>query len=213
MSVVSGEYNEQQREALLVAIGGLAGLSFEKLRQLRRGLDEYLQFREETARFQQENFAQLCTHRCFTDGTSACCGREGILAFFADVVVNALLSTEKEAERLLSALREDRGGPNCVYLGEEGCLWRLKPVVCEMFLCDRAKETALGGRPALQSEWEGLRRRERLFTFPDRPVLFDEIEKLFLEEGHESPLMYFHRSPGLLRLKAKHGLGAPLIER
>jgi len=40
-------------------------------------------------------------------------------------------------------------------------------------------------------------------------TLHDELENFFIEAGCNSPLMYLHRSPGLLRLKAKHGLGKP----
>jgi hypothetical protein len=32
------------------------------------------------------------------------------------------------------------------------------------------------------------------------------LEALFIEAGFDSPLMYLHRSPGLLRLKARHCL-------
>jgi hypothetical protein len=167
----------------------------------------YLEFREEVSAFQADNLAGVCTIRCFHDRTSACCGREGIFTFFADVVTNVLLSTEEQIDRLLRRLEEDTGGPDCVYLGDTGCLWRLKPIVCEMFLCEHAKVSVLGENEPLEKRWEDLRRQEKLFTLPDRPVLFDDLESFFLEAGMESPLMYFHRSPGLLRLKAKHGVG------
>ena len=57
----------------------------------------------------------------------------------------------------------------------------------------------------LLAEWERLCRREKRYTWPTRPVLFDELEALCIEAGLKSPLMYFHRSPGLLRLKARKG--------
>ncbi|CAB1071247.1 hypothetical protein D1AOALGA4SA_1164 [Olavius algarvensis Delta 1 endosymbiont] len=44
------------------------------------------------------------------------------------------------------------------------------------------------------------------FTWPDRPVLFDDLESYFLKTGCRSPLMYLHNSPGLLRIKQKAGL-------
>jgi hypothetical protein len=72
-----------------------------------------------------------------------------------------------------------------------------------MFLCQHARDSVLGPDEALAAHWKGLRDRERLFTWPDRPVLFDELEKLCIEGGCDSPLMYCHKSPGLLRLKAK----------
>ena len=118
--------------------------------------------------------------------------------------MNVLLSKEEEVEGLLQRLSQDNGGLNCVYLGEKGCLWQLKPIVCEMFLCDHAKNTVLGKDDALWDRWNRLRQREKRYTWPSSPVLFDELEEIFIRADLESPLMYFHRSPGLLRIKAKH---------
>ena len=158
------------------------------------------------AQFQEKAFAEVCTQKCFTSQDSACCNREGIATFFADVVVNVWLSSDDEVEALLQALAKDRGGHKCVYLNQNGCLWRLKPIVCEMFLCEHAKDTVFAEDTTLAEEWEELRSREKQYTWPDRPVLFDELEELFIQSGYESPLMYFHRSPGLLRVKARaHG--------
>ena len=53
------------------------------------------------------------------------------------------------------------------------------------------------------SEWNRLREEEKKYTWPDEPVLFDELEEIFIVEGIESPLMYFHRGPGLIRIKSK----------
>jgi hypothetical protein len=201
------EYNRQQKEALLMVRRHLEGLPLSRRKALREGIEPYLIFREEVARFQEDFFSSLCSQKCFSSRTSACCGREGILTFFADVVINVLLSTGDKVDSLLSTLDRDRGGWNCVYLDDAGCRWRLKPIICEMFLCDEARERVLGGSEDLALRWEDLRQRERLFTRPTQPVLFDELERLFIEAGFESPLMYFHQSPGLLRLKARHGLG------
>jgi hypothetical protein len=199
-------YNRRQTEAILLVRRHLAGLSGDEVSRLKQSMAPYLEFRDEVSSFQAENLAGVCTVRCFHDRTSACCGREGIFTFFADVVMNVLLSTGEQSDRLLETLDEDAGGPDCVYLGDTGCLWRLKPIICEMFLCGHARESVLEKNQPLAKRWEGLRRREKLFTLPDRPVLFDDLESFFLEAGMESPLMYFHRSPGLLRLKAKHGV-------
>ena len=178
-----------------------------KLRWLKQRIKSYLQFRKVVDSFQDEHFADICSEKCFTSRTSACCGREGIITFYADVVINVLLSTSKEIDTLLETLESDTGGFNCVYLNESGCLWRCKPIVCEMFLCDHAKNSVLARNERLASQWQGFRRRERMYTWPTRPVLFDELEVLFLNAGFDSPLMYLRKSPGLLRLKAKHGLG------
>jgi hypothetical protein len=119
------------------------------------------------------------------------------------MVINLLLSSPAEIDALFVAVSHPPIGPNCVYLSEEGCLWRLKPIVCEMFLCDHVKTLVLGEDPSLRNRWARLRRREKLYTWPTRPVLFDEVEALLRSAGLDSPLMYFHKSPGLLRLKAR----------
>ena len=179
------------------------GLAPDARARLRRRLRSYLGFREEVARFHQAHLATVCSEKCFSTETSACCGREGIATFFADVVINVFLSSPAEIDALLLAVSEPTAGPDCVYLSGDGCLWRLKPIVCEMFLCDYAKNRVLGEDLSLRSRWERLRRRERLYTWPTRPVLFDELEASLRAAGLDSPLMYFHKSPGLLRLKAR----------
>ena len=181
----------------------LEGLTPHARARLRRRIRSYLAFREEVARFHQTHLATVCSEKCFSTETSACCGREGIATFFADVVINILLSSSAEIDALFLAVSYPTIGPNCVYLSGKGCLWRLKPIVCEMFLCDHVKARVLGEDRSLPSRWERLRRRERLYTWPTRPVLFDELEALFRAAGLDSPLMYFHKSPGLLRLKAR----------
>ncbi len=206
-SMTPSEYNRGQRDTILAVRHHLARMPESLLRRITRDTAPYLAFRRRVSRFQQEHFSGPCSFRCFSSHSSACCGREGIFTFFADLVVDLLLYDDGEAERLLSALDSDRGGANCVYLGEEGCLWALKPIVCEMFLCEHVKEHLLGKDRALKEQWAAFRREEKLFTYPDRPVLFDSLESVFLEAGCESPLMYFHRSPGLVRLKEKHGVG------
>ena len=201
------DYNQQQKEALLMVRQYLSGLPLSQLHGLKRRIRSYLGFREAVAAFQKTHFADLCSAKCFTSHTSACCGREGIITFFADVVVNVLLSTQEEIDVLLDILDTDTGGFNCVYLNNTGCLWRVKPIVCEMFLCEHAKNLVLDSNKALQARWEKFRQRERRYTWPTRPVLYDELEDYFIGAGFDSPLMYLHRSPGLLRLKARHGLG------
>jgi hypothetical protein len=36
---------------------------------------------------------------------------------------------------------------------------------------------------------------------PDRTVVFDTLAKVFIDAGYQTALMYFHNSPGLLRIK------------
>jgi hypothetical protein len=122
------------------------------------------------------------------------------------VVVNALLSSDADLKLLRQTLENDPGGGlKCVYLGIDGCVWRLKPIVCEMFLCDRAKQALTDKDTALGARWQRLLMEEKQFTWPDKPVLFDELEELFLQAGLKSPLMYCHLSPGLRRVKAQGG--------
>jgi len=201
------EYNRDQWEALLMVQRYLAGLPASAIERLREAVEPYLQFRSEVSLFQRLFFSEICTQACFTTRQSACCNRDGIATFFADVVINALSSSEEDLNHIKTALVNDPGGFKCVYLVEKGCVWRLKPIVCEMFLCDRARETVLAKNKALNDRWEGLLLKEKLFTWPDKPILFDDLEELFLEAGLKSPLMYCHLSPGLLRVKAKRRRG------
>jgi hypothetical protein len=201
------EYNRDQVTALRMVRRFLREAPGPEKDRMSRMIHEYLEFRKEVASFQERFFSELCTEKCFTSHTSACCGREGIATFFADVLVNALISAEKELDALLQILSRDQGGAKCVYLTNHGCAWRLKPIVCEMFLCQHAKDTVLGADETLAAQWERLRKREKQFTWPDRPVLFDVLEKILIDKGYDSPLMYCHKSPGLLRLKARSKIG------
>ena len=199
------EYNQQQKDAILMVRQYLSHLPATKVRWLKHRIKSYVQFRKAVHFFQEVHFSDICSKKCFTSRTSACCGREGIITFFADVVINVLLSTNEQIDTLLEILEGDTGGLNCVYLNKNGCLWLWKPIVCEMFLCDVAKNSVLAKSESLALQWAGLRRRERMYTWPTRPVLFDELEGFFLNAGFDSSLMYLHKSPSLLRLKARHG--------
>jgi hypothetical protein len=148
-----------------------------------------------------QHFSAVCTRKCFTNQSSACCNKEGIVTFFADVVINVFLSSDREVNALLNVISRGAGGFKCVYLTENVCLWRLMPIVCEMFLCKHARDTVLENNNVLRTRWEKLRQRERRYTWPSRPVLFDKLEEFFIQGGLDSPLMYFHHSPGLLRVK------------
>lgn len=197
------EYNRDQWEALLMVQHYLEGLPASDAKRLRATVGPYLEFRFEVSLFQKESLSEICTQACFATRQSACCNRDGIATFFADVVINALLSSGEDLDVLRTTLENDPDGFKCVYLGEKGCLWRLKPIVCEMFLCDRAKAAVLEGDRNRGDRWQELLLREKQFTWPDKPILFDELEELFLQASFQSPLMYCHLSPGLLRVKAQ----------
>ena len=57
--------------------------------------------------------------------------------------------------------------------------------------------------PKARPKWETFLDEKNRFTWPERPVLFDQIESYFIDAGYTSPLMYLHNSPGLLRVKQK----------
>ena len=166
-------------------------------------LKAYLSFRKETDRYLDQYFAGVCSMSCYQNQHSACCSKDGIITFFADMVINILSSDEPALDRLNLRLQSPHGGMKCLYLSRDGCLWTVKPVVCQMFLCQRARDEVFSQYPQARRQWETLTQRRLDFTWPDKPVLFDAIETLFMESGNSSPLMYLHNSPGLLKVKQK----------
>ena len=173
---------------------------------IKRWCRDYFLFREDVAAFQTRYFQSLCNAACFQAQRSACCNKDGIITFFADLVVNAIASEPQELTALVAGLRRARTDMKCIYLGPEGCRWRVKPIVCEMFLCDRAQGEVFNASPEAAEIWDGMKKRERGFRWPDRPVLFDQIESRFMAAGVSSSLMYLHNSPGLIRIKRNAGL-------
>jgi len=171
--------------------------------ELQSDVADYLKFREEAASFLSAHFSEVCTQKCYQSRLSACCSREGIITFFADVVVNALISEDNNMDLLLEVLKKPNIGFKCIYLGKKGCLWRLKPIVCEMFLCEHAQKEVFNENRQIEHKWKELKQREKLYTWPDRRVVFDTLESYFIEAGYSSPLMYMHNSPGLLRVKRR----------
>ncbi|MFO7708791.1 MAG: hypothetical protein R6V84_11505 [Desulfobacterales bacterium] len=203
---MSSSYQAEQLEALCLVRLHLKSMPHAERDRLRAQITVYMDFRRRMDAFLERNFGDICSTACYRSRLSACCSREGIVTFFADVAINLLNSDEHEADLLVKALRTENTGLKCVYLGPEGCLWRVKPIVCQMFLCDPAKARAFGNRPDLQTEWAGFEQERKLFTWPDRPVLFDLLEAHFISAGCSSSLMYLHQSPGLLRIKRRAGL-------
>ena len=203
---MKSSYQVEQVEALARVRLHLASLPRGERETLCVLAADYLAFRRRVDDFQDRNFGSVCDRTCYQSQLSACCTREGIVTFFADVVINLLVSEESEIEGLVKALQRENDGFKCVYLGEAGCLWNVKPIVCEMFLCDPAKTRVFHQHPAAEAEWVELERQRKSFTWPDRPVLFDMIEKYFIAAGCSSSLMYLHNSPGLLRVKRQAGV-------
>ncbi|MBT8369657.1 MAG: hypothetical protein KJO34_01760 [Deltaproteobacteria bacterium] len=201
MQIELSDYQIEQLQALAVVIEHLAKLKEAEMQLLQEKIYTYLSFRTEVDQFLTTHFKDICTQSCYQNQISACCTREGIITFFADVVINAIQSTKIEREQLAAALRSGYTDKKCIYLGASGCQWQIKPLVCEMFLCQKAEDAVLKNNPSLAQAWNKLKQRAKQFRWPDRPVLFDELEQVFIDAGYSSSLMYLHKSPGLRRVK------------
>jgi len=195
------DYQLEHWETFSLVKTQLSVVSATEKDRLKAMISDYLSFRDDITAFLSDYFGDVCTRKCYESRLSACCSREGIIAFFADMAVNVLVSSDEEIALLLAVLRKPNTGFKCIYLGEKGCMWRIKPIVCEMFLCDTAESEVFGKRPEGRALWEELKKRKQQYLWPDRPVLFDMLEQYFIDAGYFSPLMYFHNSPGLLRVK------------
>ena len=195
------EYQKEQYDALSMVKKHLASLVIPERLKLDSALADYILFRNKVNTFLTDHFSQICTQKCYQSKLSACCSREGIITFFADVVINILVSGKNEIEALLKVLQKTNSGFKCIYLSKQGCTWRVKPIVCEMFLCDQAIKAVFDEKPHAHKEWKSLEQERKLFTWPDQPVLFDKLESIFIDAGYNSSLMYMHNSPGLLRVK------------
>ena len=75
-----------------------------------------------------------------------------------------------------------------------------------MFVCDDACDNMLERSELHREEWRRLKAQAKSFRWPDKPVLFDRLERLFMDAGCDSTLMVLHKSPGLLAIKKKAGL-------
>ncbi len=197
------DYQKEQYETIIGVRRLLKRLEPEELSGLGNQIEEYLEFRKRVERFLSQHFSSVCTHACYQNRRSACCSRDGIITFFADVVINMLVSTAEEIETISALIQKPLADFKCIYLGENGCTWRTKPIVCEMFLCDSSIAQVFELSPRARQQWETFLDEKKRFTWPDQPVLFDQLESYFLDAGYTSPLMYLHNSPGLLRVRQK----------
>jgi hypothetical protein len=201
------EYHRDQWHSFRAIEKACRGLLSGELEKLKESLESYLQFRRTLDDFQEQLFGTFCRTTCYESKLSACCGFESIFTFFADQVITFLLSTPEELETLFHKLEQPNLTGRCVYLGEQGCLWRVRPISCAMFLCEQAKQTVFSEDRDAETAWKKLREAEKAHTYPIQPVLFDDLETFFIALGVDSPHMYFHKSSGLLRVKARSGLG------
>lgn len=194
-------YQAEQLEALRMVREVFQGLSDAEINALKGETADYLGFRNQVEDFLAVHLKDICTGKCFTSRVSACCSKDGILAFFGDVAVNALVSDDQALARLEQAVVAPAFGEKCIFLAEGGCLWRLKPVMCVFFLCDEAENRAFGKNPEAARQWAAFKNLRKRFTWPDQPVLFESLEAFFINRGRRSPLMYLHFSPGLDRIR------------
>lgn len=195
------DYQQEQWDALALAIEQVALLSIDERHELIREMESYLAFRKEVDRFLNAHFSDYCTQSCYTNQRSACCSKDGIITFWADVVINVCCSSESALSKLQQALKSPLFDKKCTYLGKEGCCWKVRPLVCTMFLCDQVQQVVFPANVGCQEEWDDLNFRAKAFRWPVKPVLFDRLETLFMERGCRSSLMYVNTSPGLLRIK------------
>lgn len=195
------DYQAEQLEALRMVRQHLYALPEAEVAALKTDIADYLVFRSEVTDFLDVYFKDACTEKCFASRLSACCSKDGIIAFFADVVVNALVSDDGDLDRLEWAIQSPARAVKCIFLAEGGCVWRIRPVVCTFFLCDEAENRAFGDNPEAAAQWASLKEIKKHFTWPDKPVLFERLEDFFISRGCRSSLMYLHFSPGLSRIR------------
>lgn len=196
-------YQKEQFETLNLIRNYLVQCPRDVIDSLDCMIRDYLEFRNETSNFLCTHLGTVCTKNCYENKVSACCSKDGILSFFADHLVNALVSAQSELEAMAAAVKNPGNNFKCIYLGKSGCVWKIKPIVCEMFLCTNAKKEVFENNTDCKNTWAELEIKKKLYTWPDKPVLFDTLEQHFLDKGLKSDLMYMNNSPGLLRVKQK----------
>ena len=206
--MVPSTYQQEQLSALQMVRRHLAEAKSSLPENIAARLADYHDYRRRLDRFVVAHFQALCQPSCYENRLSACCSREGIVTFFADVVINVLASPAEVLNDMVARLSRPNPGFKCVYLGPHGCIWQVRPIVCALFLCDAVEQRVLTPYPDLMGHWQALRHEAQRFKWPDRPVLFDDLERLFIAAGLCSPLMYLNTSPGLLQVKRRAGIGA-----
>ena len=190
-------YQAEQLDALnqiIKHVGLLGSLQEDAIRS-------YLLFRRQLDEFSGRHFAAICKRACFESRTSACCSKDGIITFWGDMVINVAKADEHQIDDLFTAIESPLFADKCIYLGENGCRWRVRPLGCALFLCDQIQEAVLARNSLLHRQWEAYHSGAKKFRWPDRPVLFDHLEQVFMNAGCRSSLMYINTSPGLMRIK------------
>jgi hypothetical protein len=195
------QYQTEQLESLIMVRQHIEALGADGREKLFAEIADYLLFREDVAEFLEAHFTDICTQKCYQSRLSACCSKDGIITFFADMVVNTLVSNPIERDLMEHTARHPANDYKCIYLSETGCVWKIKPIVCVFFLCDEAEKKVFDQNPEAHSQWKAFEAAKKIYTWPDRPVLFESLERFFMDKGCDSPLMYLHKSPGLVRIR------------
>jgi hypothetical protein len=200
------DYQTEQLETLDLVRSAMLRLHPADQEDLKKKTGPYLEFRQKVDRFLVDYLGPHCTQSCFENRLSACCSKDGIVTFWADLVINMLVSSPVQLADWALALSRPAYEHKCTYLGSAGCRWHVRPLMCAMFLCDPVKTSVFNAHKELHDQWESLQAAAKAFRWPDKPVLFDWLELFFIERGVHSPLMYINKSPGLMRIKQKAGL-------
>lgn len=115
------DYQKEQWDALIQVTAALKKMSSMDLEALRGEMKAYLNFRQEVDAFLKAHFSTYCTQSCFENQQSACCSKDGIITFWADVVINAVFCSDAQLEKLFNAIRHPRSPHKCIYLANQGC--------------------------------------------------------------------------------------------
>jgi hypothetical protein len=199
------DYQTEQWDTLNTVLDALGRLDPSGKSDLRDKVGPYLEFRKTADRFLSTHFGGHCNQSCYENHLSACCSKDDIITFWADVVINALFSNPAQLSDWAAAIKEPLYERKCIYLGSAGCRWHMRPLMCVMFLCDPVLSRVFAENAGLRATWEKLQAEADGFRRPDKPVLFDWLETFFMHKGFHSPLMYINKSPGLMRIKKQAG--------
>jgi len=195
------DYQQEQWDALRTAVEQLGLLSAGQHQALIQEMAPYLAFRKEVDRFQAVHFGEHCTRSCYSNQRSACCSKDGIIAFWADVVINVCCSSKASLEKLFESLHAPFNNHKCTYLRADGCCWQIRPLMCAMFLCEPLQRKVFATDETCKNRWDQLKKQAKAFRWPEGPVLFDRLETFFMDRGCRSSLMFINTSPALLHVK------------
>ena len=101
-------YHLEQLDTIILIKDHLSILAPQERHNLLEMIKNYLAFRKRIDDFLNAHFSEICTRNCYQNQLSACCSKEGIVTFFADVVINILSSDIDEIDKLLMILRSDQ---------------------------------------------------------------------------------------------------------